>query len=414
VVVPTRPGRFRLLEPVRQHATARLDARGARDDCLDRLAIHLEQRARALGRRLYTDQSARAAFQDETGNVEQVLTWLFEQGFDCRAVRLAGAFGDYWFTEDQATGLRWMTRVEERLDRCDDRATAPARVVLGMLRQGSGESCALPQLTRALASFEESGRLAGAATAAFWLARELGIDEARPEPTTRAAVERALDLAIRAHMPILVSWSMIWLGIMAQRRDDAAAAERHYREALDVAVTADLTHPIGEVLSNLSELAQGRGDGGQARQLADRAVAACRRVGDAWQLLGTLRARGWICLWNGDVTQAALDVTETAELAVRVGDEYRVAQTLAFAADVLVALGEHDAALAAVRSLARWLLTHRVNPSDPVATTVARHESSSRAELPDTVADPIRVRLKAALDVLSTTGERRTSMSRES
>jgi predicted ATPase/class 3 adenylate cyclase len=411
LVAPIRPDRFRLLEPVRQHAARALTARSGRDECLGRLTAHVQQRTQELARRLYTDPSVRLAFHDENGNVEQTFTWLLEQGFSSGAVRLAGALGNYWFTEAQGQGLRWLTRVEPLLDECEEREAAAARIALGMLRQGSGDACAIPQLTRALETYEAKGNLAGAAAAAFWLARELGIDEARPEPATRAACDRALDLAHRAHLPILVSWSMIWLGLLAKRRGDDVAEERHLREALDVALAADVAHPIGEILSNLSELARRRGDAGQARQLADRAVSACRRTGDSWQLLGTMSTRTWLCLWNGDLTQAALDVHESSELALRVGDEYRVALALASSAELLDAFGEREAAASAVRSLAHWLLTHWTNPGNLVSATVARHQATSSSDLPDAVAPPVRVELKAALEVLSSSGQRPSSQS---
>jgi predicted ATPase/class 3 adenylate cyclase len=400
LITPVRPDRFRLLEPVRQHAASALAARGARDETLERLAAHLEQRSRDLARRLYTDPSARAALSDDGGNVEQALAWLLDQGYECRAVRLAGLLGHYWFAEDKATGSRWMARIEGLLDHCDERTSAPGRVALGMLRQGSGDACALPQLTRALASFESSGRLASAATTAYWLARELLIDW-RPEATTRPAFERALALARRAQLPILVSWSMNGLALVAEQAGDDTVAERHWREALRVALAADIAHPVGETLISLADLAQKRGEGGQARQLADRAVAASRRTGDSWQLLGMLTSRQWICFRNGDLTQAALDVNEAAELALRVGDENGVAETLAAAAELLVAFGEREIAISAINSLGLWLVTHTIDPDSNISATVARHATSSTSDLPDAVASPIGVQLRAAVDAMN-------------
>jgi predicted ATPase/class 3 adenylate cyclase len=403
LVASIRADRFRLLEPVRQHVASMLDTRGAHGDTMERLAVHLERRTRELARGIYGDQSARVALHEEAGNLEQVLVWLLEQGYDCRAVRLAGVLGHYWFAEDQATGLRWMARLEALLDGCEERQAAPARVALGMLRQGSGESCALPQLTRALASFEATGNRASAATAAFWLARELGIDESRSPALTRTAIERALDLAVRAQLPILVSWSMSWLATVAERAGDYPGAEGHLREALRVALAADVAHPIGDILVHLADIAYERGNGEQARQLVDRAVAACRRVGDSWQLLGTMSTHGWLCLWTGDLTQAALDLNEVGELALRIGDEHRIANALAHAAEVLSAFGEHDAAIPAVRSLSHWLLTHRTNPGSVMALTVARHDAWLASDLPDAVANPIPVQLRAAIDVMNAT-----------
>src|SRR5262249_3385787 len=155
-----------------------------------------------------------------------------------------------------------------------------------------------------------------------------------------------------------------------------------------------VVHPVGEILISLADLADKQGDPRQARQLADRAVAASRRIGDSWQLLGTLGSRRWICLGAGDLTQAAVDVNESAELALRVGDEYGAVETLAAAAEVLFALGEQQSGSSAIRSLSRWLLTNTNDPGH-VAATVARHEASSMPGLPEAVANPVRVELRA-------------------
>jgi hypothetical protein len=126
-------------------------------------------------------------------------------------------------------------------------------------------------------------------------------------------------------------------------------------------------------------------------------------MGDSWQLLGTISTHGWLCLWHGDLTQAALDLDEAAELALRVGDEHRIANALAHAAEVLTAFGEHNAAIPAVRSLSHWSLTHRTNSDSVIALTVARHDSWLASDLPDAVANPIRVQLRATIDAMNTT-----------
>src|SRR5262245_19047112 len=114
------------------------------------------------------------------------------------------------------------------------------------------------------------------------------MDPRRSEATTRAAFERALDLARRAPLPLLVSWSIMGLALVTDRAGDDAGADHQLRAALRVALTADVVHPVGEILISVADLADKQGDGRQARQLADRAVAASRRIGDSWQLLGTL------------------------------------------------------------------------------------------------------------------------------
>ena len=88
-------------------------------------------------------------------------------------MRLFGAIGSYWHPEDQACSPGGPTAPHHFSTSFAPAETATARLAIGMLHQGSGERSAIPQLRAALEGFLSSGRVAGAAVAAFWLAREL-------------------------------------------------------------------------------------------------------------------------------------------------------------------------------------------------------------------------------------------------
>jgi predicted ATPase/class 3 adenylate cyclase len=354
LVMPQTADRFRILEPVRQHAANRLTARGLFDEHAERLAIHVAAVARRLRQRLYIDPTARRQMRYNTGNIEQSLNWLLERERICEAVGLIGAMGDYWFTEDQATGLRWLRQIEPQLDQCDPAVSAHARLALGMHRQGSGEDCAIPQLAAAMRSFAQAGRRGAAAKASFWSARELALDDERPINEARAAMSQALELAEAADDLILASWSQIWLGLLADRAGDANLAESYLNASLRVARTAGARHPVGSATGELARLAQRRGDIAEARRLGARAVALNREFGDPWQLLGQLLLQARICIEDHDLTQAALYLDEASPLATKIGSIGQIAETVAVAAVLLDALGMTDAATSAAAAAQYW------------------------------------------------------------
>ena len=154
LVVPLSGDRFRLLEPVRQHAERRLAIRDAVDSHAERLAGHVMRRVRRLARRIYHDREARRLLRLDAGNIEQALVWLVAHERNVEAMRLFGAIGVYWHPEDQAVLARWSERITPLLDDFSPADTATARLAIGMLHQGSGERSAIPQLRAALEGFE--------------------------------------------------------------------------------------------------------------------------------------------------------------------------------------------------------------------------------------------------------------------
>ena len=396
LVVATDDDRYRILEPVRQHVGERLAGRSGVDQCAERLASRLTSLARRSARRLFGDPSVFIALRHEAGNVEQTLTWLLDHGHDCDAVTLVGALGHFWCSDDQVTGRRWLGRVEPLFDQCDDALAAPARLALGMHYSDTGADTVVAQLTRALETFESNRRPVAAATAAFWLARTIAIDDRVPTARTRPPFERSLELARQAEQPILTSWSLIWLAILAKLADDIVAAERHLRDAIEVSVAAGVIHPLGQALDLLARLAYERKDVPEAGRLADRAVATNRRSGDNWQLAQSLKQRADLRLAEGDLTQAALDVNEAADF-VGAFDEFHLAETLAITALLLDALGQPLAATSAVESLRRWMDGRYAGGYSPIWSALNRVAPPSSADELGIDVRPIRGALHDAI-----------------
>jgi hypothetical protein len=124
-------------------------------------------------------------------------------------------------------------------------------------------------------------------------------------------------------------------------------------------------------------------------------VAFTRRSGDDWQLIHQLRLSMEFALVEADLTQAAIDASEAAGLALRIGDEYQTAEVLAVAALVLDGIGEHVAAASCSETLRHWATAHPLNPGNPVLTTLARLSPEPAPRLPTLDQRTIRNELEA-------------------
>jgi hypothetical protein len=85
-----------------------------------------------------------------------------------------------------------------------------ARIAIAIHHLDTGDSCAIPQLQRALEAFETTGPAVGGRHAAFWLARELCLHETRSREEAALVVEEGFELAKQANEPLLITWFLIW------------------------------------------------------------------------------------------------------------------------------------------------------------------------------------------------------------
>lgn len=78
----------------------------------------------------------------------------------------------------------------------------------------------------------------------------------------------------------------------------------------------------------------------RAYQLADESVALCQKIGDEWEVIGTLICKGGIAAEEGDHLSALAFAEEAARLARVQGDQHRLAQALNNVAVAHAELGE--------------------------------------------------------------------------
>ncbi|SEO46839.1 ATP-binding protein [Trujillonella endophytica] len=310
LVVPLPgPGpRYRLLEPVRQYAAARLAEAGEAGPVADRAADAV--RALAGGARtglLGPDQPAWLdLLEREHGNLAAALARLVGTGRAGAAAELGADTWLYWALRGNAVeGLGWLEPAAAAAGELDAAARAALHLALAGLRYAGGD---VPGTAREAAAAADAAEGAGA-----------------------SAEDR--------HAQALV------LGAMA-----AVFAGELDRAATLLDRVAPLARRIGHEWTGAhtstarAQLLFRSGDVAAAARELDGAEAAARALGAPFTIALVLNMQGSLALATGEVDVALDRLTEAAELAAAVGTAWTLAYTLPSLAVCAAQRGRHGLA----------------------------------------------------------------------
>ncbi|MGN6756314.1 MAG: ATP-binding protein, partial [Thermomicrobiales bacterium] len=355
VVVETGsgPGRYRLLEPVRQYAAERLAAREAAAiaSCRDQHAafvIALARRSFAPSWEASAAELQAAAMQPpgwlerverDHDNVRAALTWLLDTGRAEDAQRLGAAFWQFWSLRGYlAEGRRWLRRI---LDLPDGDVSLRIRVLLGAsllaLRQDDLASASTDD-TEALRLARETGDRAAIAVALYRLG-----DDARTRgelATARTLLEAALEASRLAGNPSVEAWSRFGCGNVALAAGEYAAACTWLAEALASFRRLGIQASAATTARRLGVVHYLLGDRAAGRSLLEEGLAGVRRAGDQGQVVMALWELGAIASTEGDFTRARALLTDGLQLVRERGDQGRVCWYLEGFARLATAQGQ--------------------------------------------------------------------------
>ncbi len=306
VPVPGPGARYRLLEPVRQYAAARLAEAGEAGPVADRAADAVLALATGARRGLLgADQAAWLdTLEAEHGNLAAALARLIETGRAVDAAELGADTWLYWALRGNAVeGLGWLERTARAAGELDAGARAALHLALAGLRYASGD---VPGTAREAAVAAEAGRLAGA-------------DDRR------------------AHALVLGAMAAVFAGELdsaaAQLEEVAPLAGRighEWTDAHTATARAQLLFRAGEVPAAAATLAE--------------AETASRALGAPFSVAVVLNMQASLALATGDVDVALDRLIEAAELAAAVGTAWTLAYTLPSLAVCAAQLGRHELA----------------------------------------------------------------------
>jgi predicted ATPase/DNA-binding SARP family transcriptional activator len=395
LVVRARPGRFRLLEPIRQFAAAELDASGDAATVARRHLAWFTTFAEATAPELRAGDQRGALERLALVNddLRQALALATEaptaHGVD--GLRLAAALAWFWYLGDHEEGRRQLRQVLDA-DVPDAGAEVRARALLGVAAVERPSACIVhpsdvgaAAARRAVEAFTSAGDGHGAALARVLTAVEgvrgtdvtaalRSLDEASA-PLAAAGDEWALALVEFVRMEVLMRTSGgaeaiehgnraadafarlgdLW-GLSAVRGHQGAnlrllgeldAAVSSYRTALDLARDVGLQNSLRLVGAELGVLLASMGDAEGAHRSLEESRRYARRTGARAPQAATHLGHAHLARWSDDPAGAVAEYERAASGLTDVGALFFAVDAHSGVGFCRELLGDLDAAAAA-------------------------------------------------------------------
>jgi len=314
--------RYRLLQPVREYARARLVGSGELGTARDRHAAYylaLGEQAAAAGWGPGEDAWFRR-LETEHENLRAALRWAAERGDGEFSLRLTGALADFDFWSVHGylrEGRRWLE--EARALGADASPFLRARAVAGegnLARLLGDYLQARALLEEALALAEPIHDLALTARI-LWRLGAVGalqgdVNEARALLERSVALNREVGAAETAIALVILGRTFMLLG-------DLERAEATVTEGLDLARTADSDHMTAFALTNLAQLKVRRRDYTAAAGLAE-ALRLARALEYRWGITHVIGIAALVSGHHGDVGRAVRLLAAVDSWSERTGE----------------------------------------------------------------------------------------------
>jgi predicted ATPase/DNA-binding CsgD family transcriptional regulator len=414
--------RYRLLEPIRQYAQAKLlvsdDAHATRR----RHASHFCELAEQLESASVGPQ-ARAMDvrrQRELANFRVAMGWAIESAEPEVGLRLAAALDDLWSLGWLSEAREWFTRLLN-LPTGDGPMTARAKALraAGSAAYLQGDhSVASALLAESVAQWRELADAEG-------LARALDVqglvERARGElGPAQTSLTASLQLARESGLGALGGRILFHLGLVAYDACDFAAAQEFHTQSLAVATELRDVLSQARAYYGLGQVARQRGDLVRARALHEAGLACRREVADSWGMALALVALGQISLDEEDLAVARALFAQSLSLSRELGDRHGLARSLEGMAAVGVrgdpqralqlvgaAAALREAGAAPLSPTERALLDHHLVPARAVLAdqrSIALMTEARALSLDEAIGLALSMGVNGSRDALSTEG----------
>src|SRR5215218_3142742 len=339
--------RYRMLEPIRQYATEKLEESDDTDEVKGRhatffLALAEEAEPELAGpqQNVWVER-----LEGEHDNIREALSWVLERGEGELALRLGAALWRFWHVRGYLSeGIRWIERVLEE-------GESPVRVRalegMGWLAQRQGA------IERAEATYEEmlmlsrelgdKGNVATALNSLGTLAVQQG-DNERARTLLKENLEVLQDLEEETVATKLKRFHVLNLLAYLALNDegDYARATTLLEESLALAREAGDTDRVGTTLSNLGHPALLQGDYERTKVLSEEALAFAHELGGSGVEYAptALINLGLAALGLGEHERAMGSFEEALLMCQNMERKPQIIETLEGMASLAEALGE--------------------------------------------------------------------------
>jgi predicted ATPase/class 3 adenylate cyclase/Tfp pilus assembly protein PilF len=354
----TDPGRFRLLETIRQYGAEHLEAageaaiwRGRHRDWFLTLAEQAEPELQGPRQAEWLER-----LEMEYANLRTALNWSVEGGEAEAGMRLGGALGRFWSLRAyRAEGRERLAALLALVGASEPRAArAKALQAAGVLAYDQGDHVASRALyEESLAIWRELGERRGIAN----LLNNLGNLAYRQGEFEASRSLHEESLAIRREMgePWEIAASLNNLGILACDQGDYERARSLHEESLAIRRGLGDKWVLASSLMNLGIVTYQQGDYGAARTLYEESLAYMRELRDQRGVAYVLNNLGNVAVQQGDYEPGRALHQESLEIKRSLGDRWGVASSL----DNLGSVAQYQGDCVAARALLEESLAMR-------------------------------------------------------
>ncbi len=348
-MVPGGSGaRFRLLEPVRQYAAARLGEAGERNVLARR---HMEWVRRFADRaflEFFVDQhESTVRIGEEHPNICQALEFGISNRDGVTAAEIIAALGYPWFTVGQPDARLWCERVLAIVP--IDAPPVPRAGALFatamMLQEARQYDAARSLLLEARELYRSAKDVLAEAWTLTWLA--WGVSFLAPGSAEgKALYEEALSLSRESNVPAATCASLVGLAEIALGAGDDEVARQRADEAVQLGRSTHIRQTVAAGLHVLAVVDSRAGDFENADRRLAEMIAIHEAAGDLFHLLMGHASAAELAASRGEVARAASHLAEGAELAREMPSPEPALELVLAAAHVAYVDGRaHDAAV---------------------------------------------------------------------
>jgi predicted ATPase/DNA-binding SARP family transcriptional activator len=398
------PGRYDMLEPLRQYAAARLAETHAKDEREPdrRFDSHasLPTRVRQRHARYYLSLAERAEqalkgreqlawlgrMETECDNLRTALGWSLAGKGESAALglKLAGTLASFWQMRSRhwSEGSRWLKAGLENSAGASASVRAKAFLAAGTLlhHQWRFEQAA-PFFHESLALYQELDDRDGIADALYWL----GCHAFRQKDYREATrlLEQSLAFYQEGDDQYGVSMALRCLGDCARLQKDYDRSNRLYEQGLALSRSIGNKRGASNALNSLGELARLQGESTKAKAYYEENLSLARESGNDISQAITLHNLGHATLRLGDSLEAKAEFVESLSIFQKLEYARGITLCLAGLAGVASSTGQAERAAKLLAMAGTTLKASNVplpmGPADQEAYD--RYLAATRAQL---------------------------------
>jgi predicted ATPase len=317
--------RYRMLETIREYARERLEESGDLDAIEPRFVRYFLRFAEQVEPELYGPEQMQwfERIEDEYGNIQAALSWLYDRRELVDGLRLSGSLGWFWFRRAHfAEGQHWLELFYTTAHKVGPPGLrAQAAYFLGWLKLCVGSAFwGNPEGKRffkeSLGLWREAGNQRGIALSQVWLGWK---DEIEGEEAW-ALADESVAIAKETGDPWTIAWCLK-VAYSHLRRQDRDLAHRRASLEEAIALARETKDPflISQALNGMGNVFAWIGELEAAEPWYLDSLRIAREIEDSWSILDNINCLGDGYLGLGQVRKAKEMFTEGLHLAMDLG-----------------------------------------------------------------------------------------------